>query len=171
MIKLNLKKDSLRKVNELLQNLDQKSNDRSFKIINPDGNHAICAGLKEEMDVTIDGHVGYYCAGMHMKADVIVKGSVGHMSAFMAQSGNLVICGDAGDALGDSIYEAKIFIKGEPKSLGADCEKKNMNKKDQDLLKSLLKKASIDENQLTHFKMYGSARKLYNFNIDNVSEY
>ena len=46
MIKLNLKKDSLRKVNELLQNLDQKSNDRSFKIINPDGNHAICAGLK-----------------------------------------------------------------------------------------------------------------------------
>ena len=228
MIKLNLKKDSLRKVNELLQNLDQKSNDRSFKIINPDGNHAICAGLKEEMDVTIDGHVGYYCAGMNMKADVtvngnvgtgvaenmmsgsvhvkgnasqsagatahggtlivdgdtssrcgismkgidiIVKGSVGHMSAFMAQSGNLVICGDAGDALGDSIYEAKIFIKGEPKSLGADCEKKNMNKKDQDLLKSLLKKASIDENQLTHFKMYGSARKLYNFNIDNVSEY
>ena len=228
MIKLNLKKDSLRKVNELLQNLDQKSNDRSFKIINPDGNHAICAGLKEEMDVTIDGHVGYYCAGMNMKADVIVngnvgtgvaenmmsgsvhvkgnasqsagatahggtlivdgdtssrcgismkgidiivKGSVGHMSAFMAQSGNLVICGDAGDALGDSIYEAKIFIKGEPKSLGADCEKKSMNKKDQDLLKSLLKKASIDENQLTNFKMYGSARKLYNFNIDNVSEY
>ena len=59
MIKLNLKKDSLRKVNDLLQNLDQKSNDRSFKINNPDGNHAICAGLKEEMDVTIDGHVGY----------------------------------------------------------------------------------------------------------------
>ena len=103
--------------------------------------------------------------------DIIVKGSVGHMSAFMAQSGNLVICGDAGDALGDSIYEAKFFIIGEHKSLGADCEKKNMNKKDQDLLKSLLKKASIDENQLTHFKMYGSARKLYNFNIDNVSEY
>ena len=47
--------------------------------------------------------------------DIIVKGSVGHMSAFMAQSGNLVICGDAGDALGDSIYEANIFIKGKVK--------------------------------------------------------
>ena len=61
--------------------------------------------------------------------DIIVKGSVGHMSAFMAQSGNLVICGDAGDALGDSIYEANIFIKGKVKSLGADCEEKKMNKK------------------------------------------
>ncbi len=61
--------------------------------------------------------------------DIIVKGSVGHMSAFMAPSGNLVICGDAGDALGDSIYEAKIFISGKVKSLGADCEEKKNYRK------------------------------------------
>ena len=227
-MKLNLKKETLRNVNEFLQNVDLKSNNRSFKITNPDGNHAICAGLKEEIEVTIDGHAGYYCAGMNMNADIIingnvgtgvgenmmsgtvhvkgnasqsagatahggtliidgntssrcgismkgidiiVKGSVGHMSAFMAQSGNLVICGDAGDALGDSIYEAKIFIIGKVKSLGADCEEKKMNEKDKKILKSLLKKAGIDEKKYSDFNMYGSARKLYNFNIDNVSNY
>ena len=69
------------------------------------------------------------------------------------------------------IYEAKIFIKGKAKSLGADCEEKKMNKKDQNLLRSLLKKSRINESEIDNFKMYGSARKLYNFNIDNVSEY
>ena len=44
--------------------------------------------------------------------DIVVKGSVGHMSAFMAQAGNLVVLGDAGDALGDSIYEARLFVRG-----------------------------------------------------------
>ena len=53
--------------------------------------------------------------------NIVVKGSVGHMSAFMAQKGNLVIMGDADADLGDSIYEAKIFVKGKVKSLGADC--------------------------------------------------
>ena len=57
--------------------------------------------------------------------DIVVKGSVGHMSAFMAQSGNLVVCGDAGEALGDSLYETDIYIKGRVKSLGADCIEKN----------------------------------------------
>jgi len=103
--------------------------------------------------------------------DIIVKGSVGHMSAFMAQAGNMVICGDAGEALGDSIYEAKLFVNGNVKSLGADCEEKKMNKKDIETLKSLLKKANIKNIEAKNFKMYGSARKLYNFNIDNVSEY
>ena len=44
--------------------------------------------------------------------DIVVHGNIGHMSAFMAQSGNLVVLGDAGDALGDSIYEARLFVRG-----------------------------------------------------------
>ena len=44
--------------------------------------------------------------------DIVVRGSVGHMSAFMAQTGWLVVCGDAGDALGDSIYEARLYVRG-----------------------------------------------------------
>ena len=58
--------------------------------------------------------------------DIVVKGSVGHLSAFMAQAGNLVVLGDAGEALGDSIYEARLFVRGAVKSLGADCVEKPM---------------------------------------------
>ena len=102
--------------------------------------------------------------------DIIVKGSVGHMSAFMAQSGNLVVCGDSGEALGDSLYETDIYVKGKVKSLGADCEEKKMSKKHKTKLKELLKKAGSNIKP-EQFKRYGSARKLYNFNIDNVSNY
>ena len=46
------------------------------------------------------------------------------MSGFMSQSGNMVVCGDAGEALGDSLYETNIYIRGKVKSLGADCVEK-----------------------------------------------
>ena len=58
-MELDLKRFNLREVNEKLQNLDRKQNQRDFTIINPEGNHAVCAGLTEEMKVTIKGHVGY----------------------------------------------------------------------------------------------------------------
>jgi glutamate synthase domain-containing protein 3 len=103
--------------------------------------------------------------------DIVVKGSVGHMSAFMAQSGTMVVCGDAGEALGDSLYEADIFVKGSVKSLGADCIEKKMEEKHLDKISILLKKSEIKDIKPDNFKRFGSARKLYNFNIDNVSSY
>ena len=141
-------------------------------IVHVKGNASQSAGATAHGGTLIvDGNTSSRC-GISMKGiDIIVKGSVGHMSAFMAQAGNMVICGDAGEALGDSIYEAKLFVNGNVKSLGADCEEKKMNKKDIETLKSLLKKANIKNIEAKNFKMYGSARKLYNFNIDNVSEY
>ena len=36
----------------------------------------------------------------------------------MAQKGRLVVCGDAGDALGDSIYEAHLYVRGSVAGLG-----------------------------------------------------
>ncbi len=51
----------------------------------------------------------------------MVGGSVGSFSAFMAQAGRIVICGDAEDALGDSLYEAVIYVRGKVRSLGADA--------------------------------------------------
>src|SRR5438132_528640 len=65
--------------------------------------------------------------------DIVVGGNVGHMSAFMAQAGRLVIRGDAGEALGDSIYEARIYVRGEVASLGADCVAKEMRSDNQRL--------------------------------------
>jgi glutamate synthase domain-containing protein 3 len=117
--------------------------------------------------LVIKGNASSRC-GISMKGiDIVVHGNVGHMSAFMAQSGNLVVCGDAGDALGDSIYEARLFVRGSVKSLGADCIEKEMRPEHIEILKELLEKAESDAKP-EEFKRYGSARKLYNFNIDNA---
>lgn len=119
----------------------------------------------------IEGNASSRC-GISMKGiDIVVKGNIGHMSAFMAQSGHLVVLGDAGDALGDSIYEAKLFVRGAVKSLGADCIEKEMRQEHHDALSKLLEGAGIKGVKTTEFKRYGSARKLYNFNIDNADAY
>jgi len=119
----------------------------------------------------IEGNASSRC-GISMKGiDIVVRGNIGHMSAFMAQTGNLVVLGDAGDALGDSIYEARLFVRGKVKSLGADCIEKEMRPEHHEALAALLKKAGVDGVKTSEFKRYGSARKLYNFNIDNVDAY
>ncbi len=121
--------------------------------------------------LVIEGNAASRC-GVSMKGiDIVVKGNIGHMSAFMAQSGYLVVLGDAGDALGDSIYEAKLFVRGSVKSLGADCIEKDMRPEHHEAVGKLLEKAGIKDVKSTEFKRYGSARKLYNFNIDNADSY
>ena len=118
----------------------------------------------------IKGNASSRC-GISMKGiDIIIKGNIGHMSAFMAQSGKLIVCGDVGDSLGDSIYEAQIFVKGSVRSLGSDCIEKEMSTKHKQLLEKLLDESKINF-KASKFKRYGSARKLYNFDIDNLSKY
>jgi glutamate synthase domain-containing protein 3 len=214
---------SLREVNQLLH--DAASG--NFLIRNPRGAHALACGLDGDLDVTIEGHVGYYCAGMNKHArvtvhgnagtglaenmmsgrvhvtgdasqsagatgcggllvidgnasarcgialrglDIVVKGSVGHMSAFMAQAGTLVVLGDTGDALGDSLYEAKLFVRGSVKSLGADCIEKEMRDEHRTELRQLLDAAGAKAD-VAEFRRYGSARKLYHFHVDNAGQY
>ena len=99
--------------------------------------------------------------------DIVVGGSIGHFSAFMAQKGRLVVCGDAANDLGDSIYEAQIFVRGKVGRLGSDCVEKEMRPEHREQLEILLDKAELDYS-FTEFRRYGSARKLYNFNIDNA---
>ena len=121
--------------------------------------------------LVVEGNASSRC-GISMKGiDIIVKGDIGHMSAFMAQTGNLVVLGDAGDALGDSIYEARLFVRGKVKSLGADCIEKEMRSEHHSALAALLEEAGLSGIKTDEFKRYGSARKLYNFNIDNADAY
>ena len=125
-----------------------------------------CGGL-----LVIKGNAASRC-GISMKGiDIVVHGSIGHMSAFMGQSGHLVVLGDAGDALGDSLYEAKLFVRGKVESLGADCVEKELRPEHIQKLAELLAKAGVKDVKPEEFKRYGSARKLYNFNIDNAEAY
>lgn len=121
--------------------------------------------------LVIEGNASSRC-GISMKGiDIVVHGDIGHMSAFMAQSGHLVVLGDAGDALGDSIYEAKLFVRGKVNSLGADCIAKEMRPEHISKLQELLDRAGVKGVKPEEFTRYGSARTLYNFNIDNAAAY
>ena len=198
-----------------------------WRITHPNGAHAVAVGLDAEIEVDVDGHVGYYCAGMNKHAtvrvhgnagvglaenimsgtvivdgyagqscaatgrggtviirgdasarcgismkgvDIVVAGSAGHMSAFMAQKGALVVCGDAGEALGDSIYEARLYVRGRVTSLGADCVEKELREEHADQLRDLLDRAGVDADP-AEFRRYGSARKLYTFDVDDAGAY
>ncbi len=121
--------------------------------------------------LVIDGNASSRC-GISMKGiDIVVRGNVGHMSAFMAQAGNLVVLGNAGEALGDSIYEARLFVRGDVASLGADCIEKDMRPEHHEALARLLDEAGVAGVATTEFRRYGSARRLYTFNIDNADAY
>ncbi len=120
--------------------------------------------------LVIRGNAASRC-GISMKGiDIVVHGNIGHMSAFMAQKGSLVVLGDAGDALGDSLYEARLFVRGSVKSLGADCIEKEMRPEHLALLADLLKRAGADARP-EEFRRYGSARELYHFKVDNAGAY
>ncbi len=220
---------ALRELNQRLHDVARSGEGpRQWRVVNPKGAHAVACGIDAELEVEIDGHVGYYCAGMNKLAtvvvrgnastgiaenmmsgtvivegnvsqsagatahggllvvhgdaaarcgismkgvDIVVRGSVGHLSAFMAQTGTLVVCGDAGDALGDSIYEAHLYVRGSVAGLGADCVEKEVRDEHLAELRALLDRAGIDDADPADFRRYGSARKLYNFTIDNAGAY
>ena len=217
-----------RDLNGQLHALAPDTNETLWRVENPQGQHALAAGLNAPVTVEIAGHAGYYCAGMNQQAtvvvegnagvgvaenmmsgtvhvkgdasqsagatahggllvidgdasarcgismkgvDIVVKGSIGPMSAFMAQSGNLVVLGDAGDALGDSIYEARLYVRGAVKSLGTDCVEKEMRDEHLADLARLLDAAGVTDAQPGEFRRYGSARQLYTFHVDHAGAY
>jgi len=186
----NLDEVSLRELNQALHDCNGSDEASAWTVTNAKGKHAVAAGIDAPLEVTVNGHVGYYCAGMNKQAevtirgnagsrcgismkgvDIVVRGSIGHMGAFMAQKGRLVVCGDAGGALGDSLYEARIYVKGKVAGLGADCVEKPMAEEHEREVEQLLEQASISGVDAAGFRRYGSARKLYHFNIDNVDAY
>lgn len=122
--------------------------------------------------LVIEGSAAARC-GISMKGiDIVVKGGVGHMSAFMAQAGTLTVLGDAGESLGDSIYEARLYIRGKVPSLGADCVEKRMTDHHKAKLHRKLAAAALaGQVDVGEFRRYGSARRLYHFHVDNIDSY
>ena len=111
-----------------------------------DGNASQSAGATGRGGLlVVHGDAAARC-GISMKGvDIVVAAPVGHLSAFMAQTGRLVVCGDAGEALGDSIYEARLYVRGEVAGLGADCVEKELRDEHRAELAELLSSAGIDD--------------------------
>jgi methylamine---glutamate N-methyltransferase subunit B len=122
--------------------------------------------------LVIDGNASARC-GISMKGiDIVVKGSIGHMSAFMGQAGTLAVLGDAGEHLGDSLYEARLYVRGAVRSLGADCVEKPMTDHHKAKLHRKLAAAGIaGAVDVSEFRRYGSARRLYHFHVDHAGAY
>jgi hypothetical protein len=120
--------------------------------------------------LVIEGDAGLRC-GISLKGgDIVVGGSVGSFSAFMAQAGRMVICGNAGQALGDSLYEAVLYVRGTIASLGADAQIEPMTESDLQVVGDLLRQAGLQHDPQT-FKRVASARTLYHWNADADQEY
>ncbi len=118
----------------------------------------------------IRGDASLRC-GISLKGgDIVVGGGVGSFSAFMAQAGRIVICGDASDALGDSLYEAVIYVRGRVRSLGADARFEPMQASDFEAVAELLDVAGFKHDPKT-FQRVASAKSLYHWNANANQEY
>lgn len=226
-VRLDLKKMSVRELNQFLHRELPQYGAARLEILHPDGAHNIAVGVDAPVTIDIRGSAGYFTAGMNKQAevtvhgnvgwsvaenimsgtvrvkgfasecagasghgglliiegdassrcgismkgvDIVVGGSVGHMSAFMAQAGHLVVCGDAGHGLGDSLYEAVIYVRGKLRGLGADAREEPMSEHDYATVRELLQKAGFAHDP-REFKRVASARTLYHWNADAYQEY
>ena len=108
--------------------------------------------------LVVNGSAAARCAISLKGADVVVRGSVGHLSAFMAQSGRLLVCGDAGEALGDSLYEARLYVRGTVAASAPTASRRRSATSISREIAELLDRAGIDDVEPGEFRRYGSAR-------------
>ena len=80
------------------------------------------------------------------------------------------MCGDAGANLGDSLYEATLYVGGKIHSLGADAQEEEMSPADIVHVSRLLTQSGIEADAKA-FKRVASARSLYHWNVDAHQEY
>lgn len=222
---LDLNEITVRELNNRLRELEDGTN---VTIENPRGQHSICVGQLGRLNVTVNGHAGYFLGGLCDGPDITVNGSagvavaenlmsgtvrvngnassnggasahggtliidgnassrtgislkggtiaiagdIGHMSAFMAQAGTILVGGDAGYALGDSLYEAVIYVQGKIDSFGADAREEDMTAGDVEKVRELVELTGFDHIDPENVKRVASAKTLYHFDALKGQEY
>jgi glutamate synthase domain-containing protein 3 len=105
---------SVRELNQRLHDLARVgSGSRHWHVLNSNGAHAVACGLDAEIEVEIDGHVGYYCAGMNKRATVRVHGNAGTGLAENMMSGTVVVDGSASQSAGATGRGGLLVIHGD----------------------------------------------------------
>jgi glutamate synthase domain-containing protein 3 len=111
-------------------------------------------------------------AGISLKGGtLVIGGDAGPMSGFMAQAGTILIGGDAGHGLGDSLYEAVIYVAGSVASLGADAVVQDMTDDDVLQVKRLVDQTGFDHIDPDAITKVVSGRQLYHFTSQNHGAY
>ena len=85
----------------------------AWRIVNPNGAHAVACGLDADVEVEIEGHVGYYCAGMNKRARVRVHGNASTGLAENMMSGLVVVDGNASQSAGATGRGGLLVIRGD----------------------------------------------------------
>jgi methylamine---glutamate N-methyltransferase subunit B len=104
----------LRELNQRLHDLAGGTpGPRRWRVLNPNGAHAIACGLDAELHVEIEGHAGYYCAGMNKLAMVRVHGNAGTGVAENMMSGLVVVDGNVSQSAGATGRGGLLVIHGD----------------------------------------------------------
>jgi len=114
---IDLEAISLRELNRRLHELAGGApGPRRFRILNPSGEHALACGLDAEIEVEIEGHVGYYCAGMNKLATVRVHGNASTGIAENLMSGRVIVDGNVSQSAGATGRGGLLVIRGDASS-------------------------------------------------------
>jgi glutamate synthase domain-containing protein 3 len=114
---VDLESISLRELNQRLHDVaDDPVAPRRFRILNPNGAHALACGLDAEIEVEIDGHVGYYCAGMNKLAHVHLHGNASTGIAENMMSGRVVVDGNVSQSAGATGRGGLLVVRGNASS-------------------------------------------------------
>jgi methylamine---glutamate N-methyltransferase subunit B len=104
----------LRELNQGLHDLaGGAAGPRRWRVLHPNGAHAVACGLDAEIEVEIEGHVGYYCAGMNKLATVRVRGNAGTGVGENMMSGTVVVEGNASQSAGASGRGGLLVVHGD----------------------------------------------------------
>ncbi len=110
---VDLEKTSLRDLNQRLHELTHAPGPAAWRIVNPSGAHAVACGLDADVEVEIEGHVGYYCAGMNKRATVLVHGNASTGVAENMMSGLVVIDGNVSQSAGATGHGGMLVVRGD----------------------------------------------------------
>jgi glutamate synthase domain-containing protein 3 len=104
----------LRELNQRLHDLGRgTAGPRRWRVLNPNGAHAIACGVDADVEIEIDGHAGYYCAGMNQRATVRVHGNVGTGAAENIMSGRVEVEGNASQSAGATGRGGLLVVRGD----------------------------------------------------------
>jgi glutamate synthase domain-containing protein 3 len=107
---------SLRELNQRLHELAETPGPSHWRIVNPGGAHAVACGLDADVEVEIDGHVGYYCAGMNKVATVRVHGNASTGIAENLMSGRVEVDGNVSQSAGATGRGGLLVVSGNASS-------------------------------------------------------
>jgi glutamate synthase domain-containing protein 3 len=110
---VDLETTALRELNQRLHDVSRSPGPRAWRVVNPNGAHAVACGLDAEVEVEIEGHVGYYCAGMNQRATVRVHGNASTGLAENMMSGLVVVDGNVSQAAGATGHGGLLVVHGD----------------------------------------------------------